>query len=49
MVMPAVCLRCRDGGGTRYVKVRTVGKGAFGTAVLYRKEPEGALVVIKQV
>ncbi|KAJ1527849.1 hypothetical protein ONE63_007789 [Megalurothrips usitatus] len=36
-------------GGTRYVKVRTVGKGAFGTAVLYRKEPEGALVVIKQV
>ncbi|XP_052128359.1 serine/threonine-protein kinase Nek8-like [Frankliniella occidentalis] len=37
------------GGGTRYVKVRTVGKGAFGTAVLYRKEPEGSLVVIKQV
>ncbi|XP_034248266.1 serine/threonine-protein kinase Nek8-like [Thrips palmi] len=36
-------------GGTRYVKVRTVGKGAFGTAVLYRKEPEGSLVVIKQV
>lgn len=32
-----------------YEKVRTVGKGAFGTAVLYRREATQTLVVIKEI
>lgn len=32
-----------------YEKIRTVGKGAFGTAVLYRKVADDTLVVIKEV
>ncbi|KAJ9591396.1 hypothetical protein L9F63_002002, partial [Diploptera punctata] len=32
-----------------YEKIRTVGKGAFGTAVLYRKIADDTLVVIKEV
>ena len=30
-----------------YEKIRTVGKGAFGAAVLYRKKDDGLMVVIK--
>ncbi|XP_069689683.1 serine/threonine-protein kinase Nek8-like isoform X2 [Periplaneta americana] len=32
-----------------YEKIRTVGKGAFGTAILYRKIADDTLVVIKEV
>ncbi|XP_059486936.1 serine/threonine-protein kinase Nek8-like isoform X2 [Neocloeon triangulifer] len=32
-----------------YEKVRTVGKGAFGLAVVYRRKKDGRLVVIKEV
>lgn len=32
-----------------YEKVRTVGKGAFGTAVLYRRLATQTLVVIKEI
>ncbi|XP_059479403.1 serine/threonine-protein kinase Nek8-like [Neocloeon triangulifer] len=32
-----------------YDKVRTVGKGAFGHAVLYRRHSDGLMVVIKEV
>ncbi|XP_021939343.1 serine/threonine-protein kinase Nek8-like isoform X2 [Zootermopsis nevadensis] len=32
-----------------YEKIRTVGKGAFGTAVLYHKVADGTLIVIKEV
>lgn len=31
-----------------HVKLRTLGRGAYGTAVLYRREDDNALVVIKQ-
>ncbi|CAG2123066.1 unnamed protein product, partial [Medioppia subpectinata] len=32
-----------------YERIRVVGKGAFGTAVLYRKRPDGLLVVLKEI
>lgn len=32
-----------------YEKIRSVGKGAFGTAVLYRKTSDDSLVVIKEI
>ncbi|CAM1314269.1 Uncharacterised protein g6493 [Pycnogonum litorale] len=32
-----------------YEKIRIVGKGAFGTAVLYRKKDDDSLVVLKEV
>ena len=33
----------------RYEKVRVVGKGAFGNAVLYRRKMDGLLVIIKEI
>ena len=30
-----------------YEKLRTVGKGAFGAAILYRKKDDGLMVIIK--
>ncbi|CAL4067725.1 unnamed protein product, partial [Meganyctiphanes norvegica] len=32
-----------------YEKIRTVGKGAFGAAVLYRRKEDEALVIIKEI
>ncbi|GFT47521.1 hypothetical protein NPIL_194351 [Nephila pilipes] len=32
-----------------YEKIRTVGKGAFGTAVLYRKKYDDSLVIVKEI
>merc|ERR1711884_208617 len=32
-----------------YEKVRVVGKGAFGHAVLYRRKMDGLLVIIKEI
>jgi len=32
-----------------FEKIRTVGKGAFGTAVLYRKKDDNSLVVLKEI
>ena len=32
-----------------YEKLRTVGKGAFGSAVLYRKKDDGLMVIIKEI
>ena len=32
-----------------YEKLRTVGKGAFGAAVLYRKKEDGLMVIIKEI
>ena len=32
-----------------YEKIRTVGKGAFGAAILYRKKDDGMMVVIKEI
>ncbi|KAL1132427.1 hypothetical protein AAG570_010382 [Ranatra chinensis] len=34
---------------SKYERVRTVGKGAFGTAVLYRRLPDSHLVVLKEI
>ena len=31
-----------------HVKVRFLGRGAFGTAVLYRRDEDSALVVVKE-
>lgn len=31
-----------------HVKLRTLGRGAFGTAILYRREDDRSLVVIKE-
>ena len=41
----------QDAKGTyaKYEKVKTLGKGAFGTAVLLRHRRTGSLVVSKQV
>ena len=36
-------------GFFRYEKVRVVGKGAFGHAVLYRRKMDGLLVIIKEI
>lgn len=32
-----------------FEKIRTVGKGAFGTAVLYRKKDDDSLVILKEI
>lgn len=32
-----------------YEKLRTVGKGAFGAAILYRKKEDGLMVIIKEI
>lgn len=32
-----------------YEKIRTVGKGSFGSAVLYRRKDDDALVIIKEI
>uniref|UniRef100_A0A915IFI9 Protein kinase domain-containing protein n=1 Tax=Romanomermis culicivorax TaxID=13658 RepID=A0A915IFI9_ROMCU len=32
-----------------YEKIRTVGKGAFGSAVLYRRKDDDSLVIIKEI
>ena len=32
-----------------YEKLRTVGKGAFGAAILYRKKDDGLMVIIKEI
>ncbi|XP_023209430.1 uncharacterized protein LOC111612447 [Centruroides sculpturatus] len=34
---------------TGYEKIRTVGKGAFGTAVLYKKKDDDSLVILKEI
>ncbi|CAB3408127.1 unnamed protein product [Caenorhabditis bovis] len=34
---------------TRYERIRTVGKGAFGSAVLYRRRDDSSLVIIKEI
>ncbi|KAK4312033.1 hypothetical protein Pmani_016499 [Petrolisthes manimaculis] len=34
---------------TDYEKIRTVGKGAFGSAVLYRRREDDTLVIIKEI
>ncbi|RXG53310.1 putative serine/threonine-protein kinase nek3 [Armadillidium vulgare] len=34
---------------SEYEKIRTVGKGAFGTAVLYRRKSDEILVIIKEI
>ncbi|CAD6184407.1 unnamed protein product [Caenorhabditis auriculariae] len=33
----------------RYERIRTVGKGAFGSAVLYRRRDDSSLVIIKEI
>ncbi|CAP24776.2 Protein CBR-NEKL-1 [Caenorhabditis briggsae] len=33
----------------RYERIRTVGKGAFGSAVLYRRKEDSSLVIIKEI
>ncbi len=33
----------------RYEKIRVVGKGAFGNAVLYRRRSDGLMVIIKEI
>ncbi|CDR32820.1 non-specific serine/threonine protein kinase [Caenorhabditis elegans] len=33
----------------RYERIRTVGKGAFGSAVLYRRREDSSLVIIKEI
>ncbi|XGW21232.1 hypothetical protein V3C99_004296 [Haemonchus contortus] len=33
----------------RYERIRTVGKGAFGSAVLYRRKEDASLVIIKEI
>ena len=32
-----------------FEKIRTVGKGAYGTAVLYRKKDDDSLVILKEI
>ena len=32
-----------------FEKIRTVGKGAYGSAVLYRKKDDGSLVILKEI
>lgn len=32
-----------------FEKIRTVGKGAYGSAVLYRKKDDDSLVILKEV
>lgn len=32
-----------------FERIRTVGKGAYGTAVLYRKKDDDSLVVLKEI
>jgi len=32
-----------------YEKIRMVGKGAFGAAILYRKREDGLMVIIKVI
>ena len=34
---------------SNYERIRTVGKGAFGQAILYQKKDDSSLVVIKEV
>ncbi|EYB93008.1 hypothetical protein Y032_0187g1116 [Ancylostoma ceylanicum] len=34
---------------SRYERIRTVGKGAFGCAVLYRRKEDSSLVIIKEI
>ena len=34
---------------TGFEKIRTVGKGAYGTAVLYRKKDDDSLVILKEI
>ncbi|WKX89451.1 hypothetical protein Q1695_008813 [Nippostrongylus brasiliensis] len=34
---------------SRYERIRTVGKGAFGSAVLYRRKEDASLVIIKEI
>ncbi|KHJ97021.1 hypothetical protein OESDEN_03012 [Oesophagostomum dentatum] len=34
---------------SRYERIRTVGKGAFGCAVLYRRKDDSSLVIIKEI
>ena len=48
---PGAALRSRlhHSTATGYEKIRVVGKGAFGSAVLYRRKEDGSLVVIKEV
>ena len=33
----------------RYEKIRVVGKGAFGNAVLYRRKDDGLMCIIKEI
>lgn len=32
-----------------YEKIRVVGKGAYGTAVLYRRKDDDSLVILKEI
>ncbi|CAI4223109.1 unnamed protein product [Auanema sp. JU1783] len=34
---------------SRYERIKTVGKGAFGSAVLYKKRDDGSLVIVKEI
>uniref|UniRef100_A0A1I7XE73 non-specific serine/threonine protein kinase n=1 Tax=Heterorhabditis bacteriophora TaxID=37862 RepID=A0A1I7XE73_HETBA len=34
---------------SRYERIRTVGKGAFGSAILYRRREDSSLVIIKEI
>ncbi|PAV77498.1 hypothetical protein WR25_02539 isoform G [Diploscapter pachys] len=36
-------------GTSQYERIRTVGKGAFGSAVLYRRKDDGSLIIIKEI
>lgn len=46
-------LRTWSGSGSQsisnYEKIRTIGRGAYGTAVLYRKKDDDSLVVLKEI
>jgi len=46
-------LRSWSGSGNQsissYEKIRTIGRGAYGTAVLYRKKDDDSLVVLKEI
>ncbi|XP_022250142.1 serine/threonine-protein kinase Nek8-like [Limulus polyphemus] len=41
--------RSRSQSMAEYEKIRTVGKGAFGTAVLYRNKNDDSLVILKEI
>ncbi|RCN30894.1 kinase domain protein [Ancylostoma caninum] len=45
---PAVDERVKS-ASSRYERIRTVGKGAFGCAVLYRRKEDSSLVIIKEI